>query len=447
MSSSYGENLRLTIFGQSHAPAVGMTLEGIPAGLPVDTEALGRFLARRAPRGQDWATARREADKPEFLCGLKDNVTCGTPITAVIRNGDVRSGDYEELRRVPRPGHADYTAAVKYYGFQDYAGGGHFSGRLTAPLCVAGGICLQLLGRSGVTVISRIAAIGGVEDRGELLASTADKPFPTVDEGRGEEMRRAIAAAKAAGDSLGGIIECRVLGLPAGLGDPMFGGMENRLAAVLFGIPAVKGVEFGAGFAAARLRGSENNDPFVLRAGRVETATNNCGGLLGGVTDGMPLVFRAAFKPTPSIAKTQRSVDLSTMTETELSVSGRHDPCVVPRALPCVEAAAAIALCDAMISFGSAGEELAALRGEIDRVDGDLQTLFETRMALVEKIAAFKKAQGLPVLDAVREAEKLLSVNARAAAGMADYDAALFRELMALSRRRQEKLLGGEEKA
>ena len=241
------------------------------------------------------------------------------------------------------------------------------------------------------------------------------------------------------------MVECAVFGLPAGLGGPLFEGLEGRLAALLFAIPAVKGAEFGAGFAAARLRGSENNDAFVLRNGRVETATNNCGGLLGGVTDGMPLVFRAAFKPTPSIAKTQRSVDLSTMTETELSVSGRHDPCVVPRALPCVEAAAAIALCDAMISLESAGEELAALRGEIDRVDGDIQTLFETRMALVEKIAVFKKAQGLPVLDAIREAEKLLSVDARAAAGMADYDAALFRELMALSRRRQEKLLGGGE--
>ncbi len=349
MSSSYGENLRLTVFGQSHAPAVGMTLEGIPAGLPLDTEALDRFLARRAPGRNEYSTARREADKPEFLCGLKDNVTCGTPITAVIRNGDVRSGDYEELRRVPRPGHADYTAAVKYYGFQDYAGGGHFSGRLTAPLCVAGGICLQLLGRSGVTVISRIAAIGGVEDRGELLASTADKPFPTVDEGRGEEMRRAIAAAKAAGDSLGGIIECRVLGLPAGLGDPMFGGMENRIAAACFGIPAVKGVEFGLGFGLAALRGSEANDAFCLREGRVATETNRAGGILGGITDGMPLSFRAALKPTPSIARKQKSVDLERMEETELAVSGRHDPCIVPRAVPCVEAAAALAAADALL--------------------------------------------------------------------------------------------------
>ena len=349
MSSSYGENLRLTVFGQSHAPAVGLTLEGIPAGLPLDTEALGRFLARRAPGRNEYSTARREADAPEFLSGLKDNVTCGTPITAVIRNGDTRSGDYGGLKRVPRPGHADYTAEVKYYGHQDYAGGGHFSGRLTAPLCVAGGICLQLLARSGIAVISRIAAIGGVEDEGELLASTADKPFPTVDEGRGEEMRRAIAAAKAAGDSLGGIVECRVLGLPAGLGDPMFGGMENRIAAVCFGIPAVKGIEFGLGFGLAALRGSEANDAFCLREGRVATETNRAGGILGGITDGMPLSFRAAVKPTPSIALPQKSVDLETMEERELRVSGRHDPCIVPRAVPCVEASAALAVADALL--------------------------------------------------------------------------------------------------
>ena len=318
---------------------------------------------------------------------------------------------------------------------------------MTAALCLAGGICLQYLERRGAAVLARISELGGIADMGELSEDSRPCAFGTLSEARGEEMKAAIGAAKEEGDSLGGVVECAVFGLPAGLGGPLFEGLEGRLAALLFAIPAVKGAEFGAGFAAARLRGSGNNDAFVLRNGRVETATNNCGGLLGGVTDGMPLVFRAAFKPTPSIAKTQKSVDLSTMTETTLSVSGRHDPCVVPRALPCVEAAAAIALCDAMISFGSAGEELAALRGEIDRVDGDLQTLFEKRMALVEKIAAFKKARGLPVLDAVREAEKLLSVDARAAAGMADYDAALFRELMALSRRRQEKLLGGEEKA
>ena len=349
MSSSYGENLHLTIFGQSHSPAIGMTMEGIPAGENVDPEALQRFLGRRAPGQNAWSTPRKEGDVPEFLCGLKDGRTCGAPRTAIIRNTNTRSGDYAALASTPRPGHADYTAQVKYFGAQDYAGGGHFSGRLTAPLCIAGGICLQLLEREGIQIISRIAAIAGVEDAGELTCSTAHKPFPTVSDAQGQKMQQAIAAARAEGDSVGGIVECAVLGLPAGLGDPMFGGMENRIAAIVFGIPAVKGVEFGAGFAAAGLRGSVNNDPFTVENGKVVTAANHCGGILGGITDGMPLTFRAAFKPTPSIAREQRSVDLDTMAPTALSIAGRHDPCIVPRAVPCVEAAAAIAVYDALL--------------------------------------------------------------------------------------------------
>ena len=228
MSSMYGENLHLTIFGQSHSPAIGMTLEGIPAGEQIDFEALQRFLERRAPGRNAYSTARREADAPEFLSGLRGDTTCGVPLTAIIRNGDTRSKDYAPFSAVPRPGHADYTANVKYFGHQDYAGGGHFSGRLTAPLCIAGGVCLQILQRRGIEVISRIKAIGDVEDPSPLSASTAEKAFPTVDEAAGEAMQAAIAQAKAQGDSLGGVIECAVLGLPAGLGDPMFGGMEAR---------------------------------------------------------------------------------------------------------------------------------------------------------------------------------------------------------------------------
>ncbi len=350
MSSSCGENLRLTIFGQSHSPAIGMTLEGLPAGLKLDMDRLQRFLERRAPGRNAYSTARKEADAPEFLSGLKENVTCGAPLTAIIRNTNTRSGDYDAFANIPRPGHADFTARIKYGGAEDRAGGGHFSGRLTAPLCIAGGICLQVLDREGIRVISRIAAIGGVEDRGELLSSTAEKDFPVVDEARGEAMRQLIAQAKAQGDSVGGIVECAVLGLPAGLGDPMFAGMENRIASVVFGIPAVKGVEFGAGFAAAALRGSENNDPYIVENGLVRTAANHCGGILGGITNGMPLVFRAAFKPTPSIALEQDSVDLTTMRPAKLRVGGRHDPCIVPRAVPCVEAAAAFAVLDALLA-------------------------------------------------------------------------------------------------
>lgn len=350
MSSSYGENLRISIFGQSHSPAIGLNMEGIPAGEEIDLDELSRFMQRRAPGQNEYSTARREPDMPEFLSGLKGNVSCGAPLAAIIRNKDTRSMDYAAFSGLPRPGHADYTAQMKFGGAQDQAGGGHFSGRLTAPLCIAGGICIQLLRKEGIEIISRIAEIGGVQDKGELSDSTAHKPFPVVDEAQGAAMRKRIAQAKAAGDSLGGIIECAVLGLPPGLGEPMFGGMENRIAGIVFGIPAIKGIEFGAGFAAARLTGKENNDPYYVNRGRIETKTNNCGGILGGITNGMPLVFRAAVKPTPSIASPQESVDMQSLEEKTLQVVGRHDPCIVPRAVPCIEAAAAIAVYDAVLA-------------------------------------------------------------------------------------------------
>lgn len=349
MSSSYGENLRLTIFGQSHSPAIGMTLEGIPAGERLDREELQAFLERRAPGRNAYSTARKEADTPEFIAGLRGDYTCGAPLTAIIRNGDTRSKDYEAFSAVPRPGHADYTANVKYFGYQDYAGGGHFSGRMTAPLCIAGAVCLQILRREGIEIISRIQAIGNVEDAAPLTGSTAGKAFPVVDDAAGKAMQAAVAEAKAQGDSLGGIIECAALNLPAGLGDPMFGGMENRIAGIVFGIPAVKGIEFGAGFEAARLRGSQNNDSYTAAGGSIKTRSNNSGGILGGITNGMPLVFRAAVKPTPSIAMEQDSIDLNTLEDTKLRVGGRHDPCIVPRAVPVMEAAAAIAIYDALL--------------------------------------------------------------------------------------------------
>lgn len=350
MSSSYGENIKLTVFGQSHSPAIGMTLEGIPAGQSVDFKKLEGFLSRRAPGKNKYSTPRKETDMPEFLCGIVDNITCGTPLTAIIRNNDTRSSDYSLLKRVPRPGHADYTAEKKYNGFQDYAGGGHFSGRLTAPLCIAGGICKQLLEKEGINVISHIFSIGEIYDKGELISSVEEKDFPVIDDGQGEKMKAYIAEKKSCGDSVGGIVECVVTGLPSGLGDPMFGGMENRIASIVFGIPAVKGVEFGAGFESSKLTGSQNNDSYCLIDGKITTQTNNCGGILGGITNSMPLVFRAAFKPTPSITIAQKSVDIIKNEETELIVPGRHDPCIVPRAVPCVEAAAAIAVYDALLA-------------------------------------------------------------------------------------------------
>ncbi|MBQ3668433.1 MAG: chorismate synthase [Clostridia bacterium] len=350
MSSSTGENLKLTIFGQSHSPAIGMTLEGIPAGQRIDFDALSAFLKRRAPGQSALSTPRKEADAPEFLCGILNGYTCGAPITAIIRNTNTRSSDYEAFKNVPRPGHADYTAQVKYNGFQDRSGGGHFSGRLTAPLCIAGGLIIQLLKLEGISVLSRIRSIGDIYDEGELTEDISYKSFPTVSDEAGARMQALILDLKAKGDSVGGVVECILTGVPAGIGDPMFGGLENRISQTVFGIPAVKGIEFGAGFESARLLGSVNNDPFAYEDGRVVTATNNSGGILGGISDGMPIVFKAAFKPTPSIALRQQSVNLSDHTAACLEISGRHDPCIVPRALPCVESAAAIAIYDALLS-------------------------------------------------------------------------------------------------
>ena len=350
MSSVYTGNLTVAIFGQSHAPAIGVTIDGLPAGLPVDLDALQQFLRRRAPGQNAWSTPRKEADAPEILCGLSNGRTCGAPLTAIIRNTNTRSGDYDNLRDTPRPGHADYTAQMKFSGAQDVAGGGHFSGRLTAPLCIAGGICLQLLKTQGITIRARIVFVGAVTDDSPFLSPVGEKAFPAVSDAAAAAMQAEIAAARADGDSVGGVIECVVEGLPAGIGDPMFGGLENLISRAIFAIPAVKGIEFGAGFAAARMRGSENNDPFRVENGVVVTETNHCGGILGGISDGMPIVFRAAFKPTPSIARQQRSVSLGQMENKTLVIQGRHDPCIVPRAVPCVEAAAAIAVLDAVMA-------------------------------------------------------------------------------------------------
>ena len=353
MSSTYGEHLKLSIFGQSHAPAIGMTLDGIPAGLPVDLEKLQAFLNRRAPGQNDYSTPRKEADRPEFLSGVLNGFTCGAPLAAIIRNTNTRSGDYANLKDCPRPGHADYTAEIKYHGFQDPAGGGHFSGRLTAPLCIAGGLCKQWLEEKGIRIGAHIAAIAGVEDEAfDPLNPNLDAVgtvFPVLDQEAGEKMRQAVSQARMAQDSVGGVIECAVTGLPVGLGEPMFGGVEGKLAQIVYGIPAVKGLEFGVGFEAAKLRGSQNNDSFRMENGKVVTSTNHCGGILGGITNGMPLLFRAAFKPTPSISQSQQSVSLSRGENQALIVKGRHDPCIVPRAVPVVEAAAAIAIFDLLL--------------------------------------------------------------------------------------------------
>ena len=353
MSSTYGENLKLSIFGQSHGPAIGMTLDGIPAGLPVDPEKLQAFLNRRAPGQNDWSTPRKEEDRPEFLGGILDGYTCGAPIAAVIYNKNTRSGDYDDLKDCPRPGHADYTAQVKYGGFQDAAGGGHFSGRLTAPLCIAGGLCKQWLEEMGIHISAHIDFLGGITDTAfdpvQPQIAEVMEDFPVLSQQAEQAMTQRIAQARTDGDSIGGEIECAITGLPAGIGEPMFGGVESRIAQIVYGIPAVKSLEFGCGKLAAYSLGSKLNDSFTMCGDGIETVTNHAGGILGGITNGMPVIFRVAIKPTPSISKPQQTVDLKTGKNTTIQVKGRHDPCIVPRAVPVVEAAAAIAIYDLIL--------------------------------------------------------------------------------------------------
>ncbi len=360
--NTLGNKLRVTVFGQSHAPAIGCVVEGLPAGFAPDLERLGAFMARRAPGRNAWSTNRREDDVPEILSGLVEGRTCGAPVAAVIRNRDPHSGDYAGLKRTPRPSHADYTALVKYGESYDIRGGGQFSGRLTAPLCFAGGLALQVLEARGVTVAAHISQIEAVLDDPpdlarvgrEDLETLLRKPFPVFADESGVQMRQAIEAARLAADSVGGVIRCFALGLPAGLGEPMFGGVENRLAAALFGIPAVRGVSFGTGFAAAAMRGSAHNDPFEMDGDRVTARTNHAGGVLGGITTGMPLVVNVAVKPTASIAREQDTVDLETRRSAKLVIHGRHDPCIVPRAVPVVEAVTAAALLDLLLESAPA---------------------------------------------------------------------------------------------
>lgn len=355
MSNRLGSKYVVQIFGQSHSPMIGAVIEGLPAGIVPDMEFIRAFMARRAPGGA-LSTARREADVPRIISGLNDRgETCGAPLCAVIENGDARSRDYDSLRDVPRPGHADYTAAVKFDRHNDIRGGGQFSGRLTAPLCFAGALALKQLEQAGIRVRARVLSVAGIRDADvdpvhPPMDGLCEGPLPCVDPEAARRMAEAIEQARAEGDSVGGVVECFADGLPAGLGDPMFDGVENRVAQALFGIPAVRGVEFGLGFAAAELKGSAHNDAFIVNDGRVVTETNRHGGVLGGITSGMPLVVRAAFKPTPSIAREQRSVSLSRGEAAPLAVSGRHDPCIVPRAVPVVEAAVACVLYDLLLN-------------------------------------------------------------------------------------------------
>ncbi len=344
--------MKYTIFGESHGPAIGVVLEGVPAGVALDLEAIQAQLDRRAPGKDPTATARKEPDLINIISGFFEGRTTGAPLTMVIRNSDQHSSDYEAIRYTPRPSHGDYAGFIASKGALDYRGGGHFSGRLTAPLVAAGAVARQLLAEKNIWVGAHISAIYGILDDSALqdpepLKALGNKPFPVLNEEKGEEMRQAILEAKADQDSVGGAIECAVVGLPAGLGAPDFGrNVEGIFSQYLFAVPAVKAVEFGLGAGLAYARGTEANDPFEVKDGKVITKTNYAGGVNGGITNGMPVVFTVTLRPTPSIGLPQESVDLRTGEEVEMELTGRHDPCVVPRAVPVIEAAAALAACE-----------------------------------------------------------------------------------------------------
>lgn len=360
MSSDWGKNIHFSIFGESHGEAIGVVIDGLPAGEAVDMQEIQLQMSRRAPGKDSTATPRREADEPHILSGLLNARTTGAPLAAVIHNTNTRSADYGNLLAMPRPSHADYPGYVRYNGFNDIRGGGHFSGRLTAPLTFAGAVCKQILRRRGISVGSHILCVGDAYDdflptarlENDTLEVLSAKTFSVLNPDAEAKMRAVIEQARTEQDSVGGIIECAATGLPAGVGSPMFDGVENRLASIIFGIPAIKGLEFGSGFALAHMRASQANDPYRMADGKIETTTNHNGGILGGITTGMPLIFRAAVKPTPSIAQEQDTVDLTSGKNAKLTIHGRHDPCIVPRALPVVEAATAIAVLDMLTEVG-----------------------------------------------------------------------------------------------
>ncbi|HEX9026950.1 MAG TPA: chorismate synthase [Clostridium sp.] len=357
MSGMWGNKLKVSIFGESHGVGIGITIDGLPSGIEINMEDVMREMARRAPGKSNLSTARKEADSPEVLSGFFDGKTTGTPLCAVIRNADMHSKDYGKLKDLMRPGHADYPGFVRYNGFNDYRGGGHFSGRITAPLVFAGAICKQVLESRGINIGSHVKSIGNIQDKSfyevelnkELLEELKVKELPLLTPEKEEEMRNTILEAKKDQDSVGGTIECTVLGIDAGIGNPFFDSVESTLAHLMFSVPAIKGIEFGKGFSMSERRGSECNDEYYYDGNKVKTYTNNNGGITGGITNGMPILFKVGIKPTPSISKTQRTIDIAEDKGADLEIQGRHDPCIVQRAVPVIEAVTAIGILDLIL--------------------------------------------------------------------------------------------------
>ncbi|WP_026885833.1 chorismate synthase [Clostridium beijerinckii] len=357
MSGMWGNKLKVSIFGESHGVGIGITIDGLPSGVEINIEEVMKEMARRAPGKSNLSTARKEADAPEILSGFFEGKTTGTPLCAVIRNADMRSKDYGKLKDLMRPGHADYPGFIRYNGFNDYRGGGSFSGRITAPLVFAGAVCNQVLESKGINIGAHVKSIGDIHDKSfydvelsrELLGELKTKELPLLIQEKEEEMRDTILKAKKEQDSVGGTIECTVIGINPGIGNPFFDSVESTLAHLMFSVPAVKGIEFGKGFEMSKLRGSDCNDEYYYDGDKVKTYTNNNGGITGGITNGMPILFKVGIKPTPSISKTQRTIDIVEKRESELVIEGRHDPCIVQRAVPVIEAVTAIGILDLVL--------------------------------------------------------------------------------------------------
>ena len=426
MHNAVGDNYRLTIFGASHAEKIGVRIEGLPAGSRIDLNKLQSFMDRRAPGKDRFSTARREPDRVIFENGItEDGQIVSSNACAVIYNRNARRSDYDSLKDTPRPGHADLTARLRYGDDFDMSGGGPFSGRMTAPLCIAGGIALQMLESYGITITAHPGMVGG--------------------ETQEEKMKAAVDRAREEGDSVGGVVICTAEGIPAGVGDPMFDGIENRIARIMFGIPAVKAIGFGAGFDAAHMRGSDHNDGLYYdEEGHIRFKTNHAGGILGGITNGMPVTFSVAFKPTPSIAKDQQTVNTRTHENVTIKIQGRHDPCIVMRAVPVVEAACACALYDALldrVALESSQEGLTGLRQKLDVIDDQILELFQKRMEICAHVADVKKADGKAVLDPKREQEKLDHLTGKARDDLKEETEDLFSKVMELSRSYQERLM------
>ena len=450
MSIYKGKTLTLSIFGTSHGTSVGMTLSGLPTGTVVDIPKLYDFMARRAPGNSPLSTSRKEPDTPKFVSGLRSGssrnsrnlTTDGSEIKAIIYNRDVKSSDYSKIANTPRPGHADYTAHVKYGGSEDSRGGGAFSGRMTAPLCIAGGICKQLLAERGIYIHASIHDIHG----------NAEAPLSE------------IKKAQVLRDSVGGTISCTISGLDAGYGGPLFEGLEGRIAEIVYAIPAVKGIEFGVGFESANMYGSENNDQFYYdEHGIVRTRTNNCGGILGGISDGMDIEFRVAVKPTPSIARPQHTIVYDSTEETEIEIHGRHDPCIVLRAVPCVEAAAALVIADIVLTGDSEARnsaelleletmdpltshnkelaDISSLRASIDELDGQLLQLIEKRLRIAESVVAYKIENKLEIVDSIRESALLDRVRSLSSDDLAELNEYIYRAIISASCKHQDKII------